>query len=521
MIAPSTALGEVAIQSGGSRLDSVLELLDRSRLQAQAHGMLHDLGASEDQDAVTALANLIDRLDDIGLSLRDVCPEGDEYELALGLPNAWLELRLLWSRWNLRMQYQTMTTGCASGGLMVGGAMLGELIESMERLLDAESALLVHKIADDPFGTARGSAQRTERLFERMSSACDGGNRAVEAMLLAQDQLLRLVDTPAIRRELDKAIRNVIDEISTGLLLSGDDLAPALEAVILRTLGTAAVRVVPQIHGIDPQMRLAPDVSMLLLEVIEEWLSALGAQSLRLTPAERAELGKSAYVTIDFHLAVEGDDVVLTLRDDADGMVDYERHKRSDAMRNVRVKVEQTAGVGSTLEIRCSSRKVDEYLLLRVVEGSHDGGFAVPLRAVQTIEHRPAEDLCVHGTRLMGRNGDTIRVVDLGEELFRTPLAGLDVASYVHVTSTRGELLALRVRAVEGIRRATLRSVPESFEGTMLRGFIQADQQVIGVIDLAQFDISTTAVAVDEFIHEIAGDSALLAEPQPVLALNA
>lgn len=468
-----------------SRLAQVRALIDVGARRAQALQMLEELGASQDAAACAQLELLLAQLADLDAALHDMCPEGDEYELTAGLPQAWLELRFCWTRWNLRLQYQTMTLGTANAGLMVGGAVLGELLEALERCLDAESLLLVHKIAEDPFGTARGSAQRTERLFERMTSASDGGNRAVEAMLLMQDQILRLVDTAPVRRELDKAIETVVDEIGNGLLLSGEDLAPALEAVILRTLGTAAVRVVPQVHGVVHAVHLPPDVASLLLESIEEWLRQLGAQALTRTPAQRVAAGCASYVTIDFQLVVEGDDVVLTIRDDADGMVHYARHNRADALRNLRVQVTPIAGGGNTLELRCSLRRVNDYLVIRAVEGDHDGMFAVPLRAVESIEHRPATDLCVQGTRIMTREGTgTIRVVDIGDALFAHGAPAGESASYVVVHTEQGPRLALRVHSVEGIRRGSLRSVPDGLEQAHLRGFIQSEHQVIGVVDL-------------------------------------
>jgi hypothetical protein len=50
----------------------------------------------------------------------------------------------------------------------------------------------------------------------------------------------------------------------------------------------------------------------------------------------------------------------------------------------------------------------------------------------------------------------------------------------------RGNRMALRVSGIEGTRRAALRAVPEGLQATRLRGFIQSDGRVVGVLDIAE-----------------------------------
>lgn len=467
-----------------TRLGTVTRLLDDRRLTEQAEEMLTALGAADNTAERDTVQRLLTRFADIAASLIDMCPDGDEYELAQAVPAVWLELRFAWSRCNLQIQYQTMTRGSAREGLMVCGAILGQLLESLERHLDAETMLLVNKIADDPFETARGASVRTERLFDRMSRACDGSNRAVEALLLAQDQILRISDSPLLRRELEKATQTVLDELQSGLLLAGSDLAPALEAVVLRTLGTASVRVVPQMHNIEASVQLPPDVASVLLDFSERWLHAVAETSLATSAEERAAQQRSSFVTIDMQLQIRGDDVVLTLTDDADGCVHFERNERADVARNIRWNVRQSPNEGSAVEVLCSLRKIDEYLVVRAVDGVHDGLFGVPLRAVDSIEHRNSESLILHGSRLEMRDGPSLRIVDIGEQLFASHNSE-SMATYV-IVRTNDDRLAIRVRQIDGIRRGSVRSVPEGFENSLLRGFIQSEQRVVGVMDLSR-----------------------------------
>jgi hypothetical protein len=49
-----------------------------------------------------------------------------------------------------------------------------------------------------------------------------------------------------------------------------------------------------------------------------------------------------------------------------------------------------------------------------------------------------------------------------------------------------GRRLALRVSGIEGTRRASLHAVPGGLQATRLRGFIQSERRVIGVLDLSE-----------------------------------
>jgi len=205
-------------------LEGVLAALDAGALRRQADSMLANMGASEPGGPRQLADHYLAHIEGVTQALRDVCPGGDTYELPQSLANAWLELRLIWNRCNQQIQYQNMQDG-ASPGLMATGALLGQLLETLRQFLDADSLLLVEKIGTDPYETARRAAEQNSRLFELMSSASDSGNRAVEALLMAQDQLHLQLEAPEARRELDKAVEVVVEQIEGALVLTGDDIA--------------------------------------------------------------------------------------------------------------------------------------------------------------------------------------------------------------------------------------------------------------------------------------------------------
>jgi chemotaxis protein histidine kinase CheA len=59
-------------------------------------------------------------------------------------------------------------------------------------------------------------------------------------------------------------------------------------------------------------------------------------------------------------------------------------------------------------------------------------------------------------------------------------------ATYVIVQPDSGRRMALRVCGIEGTRKAALRAVPDGLQATRLRGFIQSDGRVVGVLDIAE-----------------------------------
>ena len=468
------------------KLEGVLAALDAGALRRQADSMLADMGASEPGGPRQLADHYLAHIEGVAQALRDVCPDGDTYELPQSLANAWLELRLIWNRCNQQMQYQNMQDG-ASPGLMATGALLGQLLETLRQFLDADSLLLVEKIGTDPYETARRAAEQNSRLFELMSSASDSGNRAVEALLMAQDQLHLQLEAPEARRELDKAVEVVVEQIEGALVLTGDDIAAALEARLLKALDGAALRVMPQLHGFDRKTCLPPDVARLLVDLSEEWALALKANALTRSTEQRMADQQSAFVTLKVQISLDASDVILTLSDDGDGTVVYARNQRSDAIRNVRLNLVQTAGRGSRLEVRCSLRKVNDYLLVRSIDESADGWLAVPLSSVESIEQRSADHLRVRGSVLTARDGcEPIPVADAGLLLFNVNNVRRQEDVYVIVQPDSGRRMALRVSGIEGTRRAALRTVPEALQATRLRGFIQSDRRVIGVLDLAE-----------------------------------
>jgi hypothetical protein len=465
--------------------EDVLAVLDAGALRQQVDSMLAEMGVSEPGGPRQLADHYLAHIEGVAQALRDVCPDGDTYELPQTLANAWLELRLIWNRCNQQMQYQSMQDG-ASPGLMAAGALLGQLLETLREFLDVDRLLLAEKIGIDLYETARRAAEQNTRLLERMSSASDGANQAVEALLMAMDQLQQQIEAPEARRELDKAVEVVVEQIEHALVLTGEDIGAALEVRLLKALDGAALRVLPRLDGFDSKTCMPPDVARLLVDLSEEWALALKANALTRSAEQRMADQQAAFVTLNVQLSLDASDVILAFSDDGDGTVAYARHQPSDAIRNVRLNLAQTEGHGSRLEVRCSLRKVNDYLVVRSIDDSADDWLAMPLSSVESIEQRSADNLRVRGSMLTGRDGhDAIPVADAGL-LFNAHNVRRQEDIYVIVQPDSGRRMALRVSGIEGTRRAALHAVPEGLQATKLRGFIHSERRLIGVLDLAE-----------------------------------
>lgn len=469
-----------------TKLEGVLAALDANVLRSQVDSMLDAMGAIDPGPPRQLADHCLSHIESVAQALRDVCPDGDTYELPQTLANAWLELRLIWNRCNQQMQYQNMQDG-ASPGLMVAGALLGELLETLRQFLDVDSLLLVEKIGTDLHETARLATEQNGRLLERMSSASDGANRAVGALLMALDQVHQQIEAPESRRELDKAVEVVVEEIERALVLTGEDIGSALEARLLKTLDGAALRVLPRLQGFDRKICMPPDVASLLVEISEGWALALKENSLVRSADQRMADQQTAFVTLDVQINVDASDVILVVSDDADGTVLYSRSQPSDAIHNVRLNMTQTMRRGSKLEVRCSLRRVTDYLVVRSIDDSTDGWLAVPLSSVESIEQRGADHLRLRGRAITARDGcEAIPVADAGKLLFNVNNARRPEDAYVIVQPDKGRRIALRVSGIEGTRRAAMHAVPDGLHATRLRGFIHSERRVIGVLDLAE-----------------------------------
>jgi chemotaxis protein histidine kinase CheA len=194
---------------------------------------------------------------------------------------------------------------------------------------------------------------------------------------------------------------------------------------------------------------------------------------------------RPTYVTIRTSLVREGNRVSLTISDDADGTVEYRPSWRAWPIRDFKLHLSQTRGIGSTIRFACEVTSVTEYMMLRVGAHADDALIGVPLRLVEHLEQRDVSALALQGTRIISRsNNGTVPLIDLGDSLFHAAIPVAD-ATYVMVRpdGADGEVLALRVRGVDGICRGSIKSVPSMLSDGPLRGFVQADRRIVGVLD--------------------------------------
>lgn len=468
------------------RLPALLELLDSPDVRQRIQAMIEELGGIEPPDAAELVATMDRRLHGIAESLRDVCFDDDTSEATNMLPWIWLELRFEWMRYNLQMQYQTILQGIAHPLLMARGAALSFILEAVEHHLDAESVFLVQKIAADPAGAARGAIERTDRLFALMAAASAGGRDAVETLLTAQDQIARHTDSQPVRQEMSKAISTVIEKVGGALRVSVVDFTHALEGTLIRHLGQARVRVALSQESPDYNLNIPSAVANALLKAAGEWMDAMAATSLHMGADERIANGRPAHVTLRVALRRTGDRVELEMKDDADGTVTYHPNWRVWPIRDLKLQLTQQPGEGSTMVFRCDVASVTEYLMLRVGVSDTDAVIGVPMRLVGHIEQRDRSALAMQGERLISRqHGGTMRLIDLGDAMFGAAIDASE-ATYVHIRpdGDEGESVALRVIAVDGVCRGSIKAMPDMLAEAPLRGFVQADRRIVGIIDL-------------------------------------
>ncbi len=467
------------------RLSGLLHLLEGAEVRSHVAVMIAELGSVDASDAESLVASIDARLVSMATSLREVCIDDDRTEAFALLPSICLELRFEWMRYNVQLQYLTIKRGLADPVLMARGAALLYIIEAVEMHLDAEGSFVVSRITADPVATARGAVERTDRLFALMNAASGGGRDAVDVLLQAQAQIARYTNSAPVRHVLSKAISAVMEKLGRALRISADDFMHALEGVLIRRLGNAPVRVVLGHASPDPSVSIPSAVANGLLKAATDWMDALRASSMTADSHARRAAGRPTHITIMASVRRENDLITLTMNDDADGTVDYRPDRRVWPMRDFKLQFEQAERVGSTISFGCFVTSVSEYLLLRVGSGSTDVGVAVPLQMVQHIEQRDAQALTVHGSRLIDRRGSgTVALIDLGDALFGTRIEE-DMCMYVHVRAggDGSPALALRVRAVDGIVRGSVKSVPILLAESPLRGFVQSDDDLVAVLD--------------------------------------
>ena len=495
-----------------ARVLAFFDLLDGSDVRDRIRQMIVDMGTVSEQD-MDALCNSVDqRLRSMRASLHDVCYEDDMSEAEGMLPWIWLEMRFEWMRYNAQMQYQTVMLGTANPELMARGAALSSLIEGVERQLDATQLYTVMRIAADPAGVALAAVARTERLFSVMANASLGGREAVESLLTAQEKMARLNKAGPVRQEMTDAIGTVMQKVGDALRVTSEDFNLALQGVMLAELGQAPMLSVLVDANNHAECLLSSEVAIGLLRAAREWMAAMRDTSMMMHADERISLGRPSFVTIAWTIRNTPDQVILELVDDADGTVHFMPATAEWPIQDLRFEARHEPGHGSTVTIHCDVSSLAEYLMLRVGAEEHDALVCVPSLLVLNIEQRDRSALAVRGTHLINRlHGGAHPLIDLGDELFDMPIDASE-ATYVHVRSgdDAGEILAMRVRGVQGICRGSMKSVPKALQTPLVRGFIVTADNMVAVLDitqtvqLAQRQREVADLVVDELV-EIGG----------------
>ena len=334
-------------------------------------------------------------------TFKDVTVEGDESEIEVLLPSAWLAWRLEWARYNAQMQYQAMLKGAADPELMAKGGALSYFVGQIEKFLDSETIYWLYKIAADPIPAARQRARLNERLIAITSRAGTQMREMIESLFNLRNSLKPAESDTAIVKQLDRFTNEAIAQFGRSSGLSTDDLLESMEMLAISHLSGCQLKTVVSSNHQTKNELVASDIVDCFRKVADTWFKELMATSIERTGEDRMAAGKSEHLNIECQLRQEGDFLTFEVKNDGLGRMEFKHDPTPWAKLGLSVDHTNDPGKGSKLTMRCiaSVAAVDRFIVFELEDKGHRRLFGIPCERIDGVERKSA-NTCAGNERL-------------------------------------------------------------------------------------------------------------------------
>lgn len=420
-----------------------------------------------------------EKVNGITSSISDIVINGDEDEFSDLMVLIWLETRIEWSRYNSQMQYQTFSQGEADPELMARGACLSEVIDAIERRVNAQDLYWIVKIAVNPIEAVSYRIKQTQKLIEKTSNY---GKISQEIINNQLEMLEHLQKNSANKKTIQKFKSNIKRTMSTiedTGFLEVCDFADCVESSVVRGMKKSNLQF--QVSYQKPKLNIGipPEIVQAIDSVIGEYVNNLVETSLENLPEDRE--GKSPFVNFDWSVEFDNDCFYFKFKDDGLGDCDWKIDSNNNFDIDVQTEVINLKGSGSELKLTFSFFSVHDFIIFELIKDNYKERYAIPAsNVIKLIKHKDIKTEKNYHDVFSDKEGLTVTRLNWPKE-FTDESAEKNIVVF---KTDQANLYSLPCHNFVGFFQSKLkRSSNQSILGKHFYGFVEKDSELVKVLD--------------------------------------
>lgn len=312
-------------------------------------------------------------------SVEDIAINGDEDEFDDLVVTMWLEARLEWNRYNCQMQYQTFTNGQADPLLMARGACLAEIIDTIEKRVNAQDLYWILKIAVNPIESVSYRIKQTQKLIEKTSNYGKISQTIINNQLEMLEQMHKDQTNKKTIQKFKSNINRTMSTIEDTGFLEISDFADCVESSVVKGMKRSNLQF--QVSYEKPKMSIGvpPEIVQAIDGVIAQYIEKLVAESVEASVEERE--GKSPFINFSWSVEFDSDCFYFNFKDDGLGKMNWQQNDSNQDL-DINSEVINDEGQGSTLKLVFSFFSVHEFVIFELIKGNYQEMYAIPASKV-------------------------------------------------------------------------------------------------------------------------------------------
>ena len=458
---------------------SLIEYFNSDEINQKLNTMLEHQEVLTEEQKQAVKVYFTEKVGAISSSISDIVVNGDEDEFADLMVLIWLETRLEWNRYNSQMQYQTFTLGQADPQLMARGACLSEVIDAIERRVNAKDLYWIVKIAVNPIEAVSYRIKQTQKLIEKTSNY---GKISQEIINNQLEMLEHLQKTSANKKTIQKFKSNINRTMSTiedTGFLEISDFADCVESSVVRGMKKSNLQFQVSYQKPKVNIGIPPEIVQAIDQVIGEYVDNLVENSLEKFPENRE--GKSPFVNFSWSVEFDNDCFYFNFSDDGLGSSQWDLDQNNTYDLDVQTEIENRVGAGSTLKLTFSFFSVHEFVVFELIKNNYKEKYAIPAsKVLKLIKDKDIKTEQNFHQVFSDKEGLTVNRLTWPDEFTdeREP------KNVVVFKTDNQELFSLPCHRFIGFFQSKLkRSSKQSLLGKHFYGFVEKDSELVKVLD--------------------------------------
>lgn len=460
------------------RIQGLVDYLKSDEIQEKLNTMLNHQEVLEEKDKDLIRLYFNDKINLITSSIEDIVLNGDEDEFDELVVTIWLEVRLEWNRYNSQMQYQTFTNGQADPVLMARGACLAEIIDTIEKRVNAQDLYWIVKIAVNPIEAVSYRIKQTQKLIEKTSNYGKISQSIINNQLEMLEQMHKDQTNKKIIQKFKSNINRTMSTIEDTGFLEIADFADCIENSVVKGMKKSNLQF--QVSYQKPSMHIGvpPEIVQAIDNTISNYIEKLVETSVENNVEERE--GKSPFINFNWSVEFDSDCFYFNFQDDGLGKMKWESNSNEYDL-DMNSKILNKKGEGSELKLVFSFFSVHEFVIFELNKANYQEKYAIPAsKVLKLIKEKDILTEENYPEVFSDKEGLSIQRLDWPEEFTDDKT----FKNLVLFKNDENQHFSLPCHRFVGFYQSKLkRSSQQSLLGNHFFGFVEKDTELVKVLD--------------------------------------